>query len=57
MCLELHGKVFEDESENLPALPGIPDDHQRKHACIEPESGRQIRIWNVINLFFVEDRK
>lgn len=57
MCFELHGKVFENESKNLTALPGIPDDHQRKYDCIKPESCRQIVNLIDSQLFFVADRK
>lgn len=41
MFPELHGKIFENESENFPKIPRVPNDRQWKCISNGPEN-RQI---------------
>lgn len=55
---ELHGKVPENEPEDLAALPGVPDGGQRERSGTRPEDGTGsdglvkggvVLLWIIVN--------
>lgn len=58
MRAELHGKVPENEPEDLAALPGVPDGGQRERSGTRPEDGTGsdglvkggvVLLWIIVN--------
>lgn len=52
MHYELHGKVPEDESKDLPAIPGVPDGGQWERSGVGTEDGSGARKFVVYNVFY-----